>query len=344
MQNKEKVKNAGIKALAIVGLVALLIFGLWGLIRVVSLIPGIGSTLAAVGTSLSSIFVPAERLEITLPSANVKSGEPLAITWNHVGKRGTGSYTLSYECRGGFSMESITPTGTYQKAPCDTPFNYADSQTEIRVILVSTGARFLDVPITLSYTRAGEENPSATTDTAITVINEAISATPSPAPSPTPSPTPRPTPSLTPGTRTDQTYRFVGSGAISDPRGTPDLAVSITAIGTLDRSTNVFTPTATVRAGERAAVQFFVTNLGTKTAEFWNFNAALPTSPFHIFSSDSQRPLAPGDRIEYTIGFDEVDARATNGVFTVNVDPANGIRELSEVNNIAKIRFTIVVP
>lgn len=340
MQNKEKMKNTGIKALAIVGLVAILILGLWGLIRVASLVPGIGSTLAAVGASLSSIFVPAERLEITLPSANVRSGEPMAITWNHVNKRGDGSYTLSYECRGGFSMESITPIGTYQKAPCDTSFNYANSQTEIRVIPVSMQARFLDVPITLSYTRAGEENPSATTDTAITVINEAVSATPPPSPTPTP----RPAPTPLPGTRTDQTYRFVGSGAVSDPREVPDLAVSITAIGTLDRSTNVFSPSATVRAGSRAAVQFFVTNVGTKTAEFWNFNAALPTKPFRIFHSDTQRALGPGDRIEYTIGFDEVDARTSNGVFTVNVDPGNSIAELSEANNIAKVQFTVIVP
>lgn len=342
-QNSAKFKNNSMKALAIVGLLAVLVLGFWGVIRVAILVPGIGNALAAVGASISSIFVPAERLEITLPSANVPSGEPLSITWNHVGKRGEGSYTLSYACRSGFSMESITPTGVYQKAPCETPFNYTNSQTEIRVIPQSQSARFLDVPVTLSYTRSGDENPSATTDTAITVENSAVSVTPTPSGA-TPPPSPRPTPSpVTPGSRTDQTYRFVGSGTASDPSGTPDLEVSITSIGTLDRATNVFTPSATVVAGQRAAVQFSVTNRGTKTAEFWSFNAALPTTPFHIFHSDTQRSLGPGDRIEYTIGFDEIDSRTTS-TFTVNVDPTGGIRELREDNNIAKITFRVIIP
>ncbi len=346
MENKEKVKKTAIKALAIVGLVAILILGFWGVIRVASLVPGIGNALAAVGASLSSIFVPAERLEITLSSANVRSGEPFAVTWDHINKRGEGSYTLSYACRSGFSMQSINSTGTYQNAPCETPFNYTNSQTEIRVIPHSLMVRFLDVPITLSYTRSGQENPSAVTDTAITVENTSASPAPTPTPAPTPSPTPRPTPTPTPtpGPRSDQSYRFVGSGQASDPFGTPDLEVVITGIGVLDKNTNVFTPTQTVVAGQRAAVQFSVINRGTKTSDGWSFNASLPTNPFHIFHSDGQRPLGPGDRIDYTIGFDEVDSRATNGIFTVNIDPGNSVREIREDNNIAKIRFTIIIP
>jgi hypothetical protein len=88
----------------------------------------------------------------------------------------------------------------------------------------------------------------------------------------------------------------------------------------------------------RIAVRFAVENLGTRTSPQWTFNAVLPTYPGNIFSSPSQQALGPGDRIEFTLGFDSV-IDADTGVLTVNVDPAGSINESTKANNI--IHYTV---
>ncbi len=342
---ESRVRMNILKALAAIGFVIILVFGVWGVIQVARMVPSIASYLSAAAVSLTSIFTPAERLEITIPSAQVTSGDVFTLSWSHEGKRADGTYTVSFECRDGVSMEAPDQHGVYQKVFCNTPFNLTNETASMRLIPLSSTARFVDVGIKLAFTRLSDGKVTAETQTALTIVNEKAGQETVTPPAPT---TPAPgTPTVTPtkprvGTPTRSVYTVVPGGRISDPNGRVDLVVTIKEIGVINPTTNVFTPTTVVRRFERPAVRFVVENAGTKTVDNWSFNAVLPTMPMHIFHSDMQPTLGPGDQMEYTLGFDMPDQSTTAGVLTVNADPSNRIyNEISENNNIAKVVFTI---
>jgi hypothetical protein len=53
-----------------------------------------------------------------------------------------------------------------------------------------------------------------------------------------------------------------------------------------------------------------------------------------------QQELAPGDRIEFTVGFDSFDPAKPDGIFTVNIDPSGRFNERNKENNIVKYTIT----
>jgi hypothetical protein len=332
--NRDDVRAMALKALAVIGFVAILIFGVWGLIQVGRMFPSIMSAISSAAVSLSSIFVPAERLEIALPSGNIESGEPFTISWTHEGKRKDGTYTLSFDCRDGLSMEAPGANGVYQRVFCNTPFNLTNETSSMKLIAISSQSRFLDVPLKLTFTRLDTGEVSAETATAITVVNDKVSGTATTTP-----PTQGGTgggAGVRPGTPSRNTYVITQAGRASDPNGRADLSVTILDTGIVD-SNNVYVKTGTISRQQKGAVRFVIENLGSKTVESWNFSAVLPTLPMHIFSSPMQPALGPGDKIEYTLAFDQVDGAATQNTITINADPSNMIwNEATENNNIAK--------
>ena len=129
---------------------------------------------------------------------------------------------------------------------------------------------------------------------------------------------------------------------ISNQNGQVDLIVRIIDTGVIDAN-NVFTPTSSFKVTDQGAIRFSVTNIGSKTSDNWTFNAVLPTFPMHIFHSTSQNALAPGDRIDFTLGFNQLSPRLTQGVITINVDPTGSIRnEFNRDNNIVQATITII--
>jgi len=145
------------------------------------------------------------------------------------------------------------------------------------------------------------------------------------------------------GEKTEQLVQFVGGTTVTEnPNGKADLGVQILETGILDPETNVFTTIDVIKTTDRGAVKFEVTNLGTKTSEEWTFNVVLPTNPPHIFLSENQQVLAPGERIEFTLGFDAV-VHEEEGVITINIDPDNSLEEVTKDNNIVKVTIQIEI-
>lgn len=136
------------------------------------------------------------------------------------------------------------------------------------------------------------------------------------------------------GPKTENTYPINKGTQSVSTIAKPDLVSRIIEVGKIDRATNEFTATTSLRYSDRVAVRFEIKNEGGLESGYWFFSAVLPTYPNHIFNSDSQQSLKPGDKIEFTIGFDSVladqDAR-----FVVNADPSQTLSEISEENNIA---------
>lgn len=183
---------------------------------------------------------------------------------------------------------------------------------------------------------AGSENPAPAAPT--DEVSATVPAVTEPITTPTvTTPAPR-----APGPSTSTTLPITGAApVVSNPNGYVDLSVRIIEQGVVDKGSDTFTASSSPNRADqtrRVAVRFAIENLGTKTSPQFTFNAVLPTYPGNIFSSPTQQALGPGDRIEFTLGFDSI-ADTDTGVFTVNVDPAGSINEPTKANNI--IHYTV---
>lgn len=165
------------------------------------------------------------------------------------------------------------------------------------------------------YEEPAPEAPAATTTTPI----EEPSA-----------PSPRPT---TPTYVLPPVVRVVPVNTPRQLYGNPDLTVSITSVGYCT-SSNVssFRADNEVPDGERAGVKFSVFNRGTNVTGSWDFEVELPTAADYTYDSARQRSLSPGDRMDFTLCFDELDTGNDRRI-TVEVDPSDDVNESSEGNN-----------
>ncbi len=149
---------------------------------------------------------------------------------------------------------------------------------------------------------------------------------------------------ITQGAQTEITVPINPSGnqiQASNPNGKVDLSAQITEVGYIDSITKEFIATSTPKSSDKIAFKFVISNIGTKTAEGWSFSTVIPTMPLYIYQSNTQQNLAPGERIEYMMGFDKGEV-GTDKAIIVNVDPTRSIFESNEDNNITKKIINII--
>lgn len=351
-----QLENFLVKALAVVGLLALLIVGSFSTIALARFVgpvlSSVGETLSraasAAAVTLSSVFIPAgNNLTVSTEASSIKSGETFILSWNLEGAKKNGSYSLSYPCIDGFHIKATTAARGTEVVLCNTEFRFINNGNALRLTPISTESRYVDMPITLSFTENGEDEALETATVVITVTNDNPSKTPvSTAPTGNTNPSNQNT--GTSGTRqgqpTSQTITNIPIGGSTaraeNPNGKPDLKVSIITTGVVDKITGVFATTSSLYRANRIAVRFAVENIGDKTSNEWMFNAILPTYPPYTYNSDSQPKLKPGDRIEFTIGFDQ----AVEGTQPVKfeIDPRQVITESNETNNNISIDLKIL--
>lgn len=148
------------------------------------------------------------------------------------------------------------------------------------------------------------------------------------------------TPTPSQGTETVNVYPAGGTVAVT-PYGKADLMVTITEVGYLSTaSTASFVESKTVPEGKRPAIKFTVRNAGTNVTGSWEFTAKLPTRSTYTFDSPKQRSLAPGEYVDYTLGFDKADD-GTNDII-VTVDSGKDVTESSESNNVDTVEVTVL--
>ncbi len=276
MPTKHTFRENVLRVVAVVGLIAVLLLGAWGIIQLAFYIP----TLFSGGSSVSSAK---ETLSVSAPMG-VTSGATFPVSWTHKGFSGEYAYTLSYSCADGVSLKAPVPTGTYQTVPCNTPFNYLNASSSTLVAATLSGTKAMPVTITVSATKLSTGAVTASA-TANTTVNPAPKA-----------PTAIKTSALSSGT----SAKYVASGRTTQLFGYPDLAVYMTG-----------TP-GSVRAGSRISMQFVIQNVGTNVApRGWAFTATLPYNPVYTYQSAPQQALYPGDKIVYTLSYD-AQAQYTN--------------------------------
>ncbi len=360
MTIKHTFKENVLRVVAVIGLIAVLLLGAWGIIQLAFVLPGFFS-----GSNSGNTASAKETLVVSLPSA-VTSEQAFPISWNHRGQSGTYSYAISYSCTDGVSMKTLVPTGAWQTVACNTPFNYTNASTTTGLVPILTGTKNVPVTITVAATKLATGAVTAT-GSGTTMVGGAQKVTAQK--------------TVTAKTSSSST-KYVPAARTTNLYGYADLAVSV-----------VSAPSA-VPAGSRTSIQFVVQNIGTNVAPAgWTLNTTLPYTPVYTYDAGPQRALYPGDKVVYTLTFDApynynnnynpctgwsfpcTQPTPVNGgpgtcnqygpcnvpgypannyaytyptpnyggtsVITIQVDPYNALWEMSEVNNTATIPLQV---
>lgn len=345
--------SALVKLLAIVGLVALLALAAWISVQVIRYTPSVVSS--AAGINLTSLFRPGggpseQPVALTLSTTSIESNEPFTFNWsadeNENGITSPRNYTFAYSCEAGVTVE-VQGDNNPEELACETPYNFSTESNGLTIIPRSEQNRFIDVTFTLA-------DESSSDSTLLTLINPDISESPSVFPDDetetdstpdTPGETtssdsvesesePLPTTNPAPQTSTPipapepRTVFVPNTEARENPNGSPDLALSIDAIGNAVNVgvTTRFIPLNEIRQDRPGAVQFSVTNIGDKTMRSgWRFVATLPIEGDQDFTytSERQEALAPADTIEFTLSFDSV-LEDNTGVIAITLRDISG--------------------
>lgn len=326
-QGSDEKKLTAAKALAIAGFALVLVFAVWLAVQIVSLIPSAFSSLASLANSIYN-YGHDQELIVATEKSMVNSGESFVISWTKLNDEGT--YTFTYACADGVTVD-VRTNGEIDTIACDTEVALG-TETSLEVRATSQEERFVEISYTIAFTRAQEEEAQASARGAVTVVNAAIptngvasqdtedeeeeqDATEDETESEDTS-SDDTTPTYTPGTPTT-VKKLIYSMPVSDPNGDVDLTVKFLGVGEIKGKT--FVPKASIEAGDEGAIQFEIKNIGTKTADDWNYEAVLP-SGIHYESKD-QKDLKPNERAVITLGFEGIEDDGSEEVrVEVNAD------------------------
>jgi hypothetical protein len=283
-------KDWSLRAIALIGLVAILVLGAWGIIQLAFDLSGV---LDGIGGGVSSFFEgssttpptqiatstsPAETINVTNPSL-VNSGQPFTLSWTHTGGSGNYAYQISYACTTGLSLKAPLPTGGTQVVPCNTPFNYTNATGDVALTPTLTGTKQVSVAFTVAAQQLSSNTVTVSGSSMITVLPLAsVTGTYSNSGS---------------STKAPATTYVAPKKVVAALYGLPNFVATIVAA----------TPTAT-----GYSVQFLIRNAGTNTTPSgWTFAASVPSNALsgsgYNYQSQPQRALSPGASILYTMNF-----------------------------------------
>lgn len=272
---KHTFKENVLRLIAVIGLLAILLLGAWGIIQLAFFISSLFSNAGGAASTVTEQAPAHETLTISLP-ATASNGSPITVSWGHQGGSGNYAYAVSYSCADGLTMKVPVPTGATQSVPCNTPFNYTQATSNLALTPTYTGETDAKVTITVTATKLDTGAVTATANGSLTVLaaKKAVA-----------------TPAKTSSTNSSPKTSYYSSGRTTGLYGYPDLAVRILS--------------ASSQSGN-ATVQFEISNVGTNiTPTNWSFSALLPINGSYTYPSGPQRALYPGDRIVYTLNFSD---------------------------------------
>lgn len=343
---KKNVTENTLKLFAGLGVVAVVALAAWAGVQTVSFLAS--GSLANVFSGASGLFKE-EEITLEVDPSVVVTGDTVVLLWTHEGKDADGSYAFSYTCADDYYFTAPASLNEGGVVFCDTPFQFASEDNTLSITPISRASHTVTIPISIGFTPHGDERPSIVGNATISVaasvedleeIAGAGTTTPTTTTSSDGTPTP---PTLTPGRPVTDAVIISGGGArASDPNGNIDLSISLIAVGELDDDD--FTEKSPVDPDERVGIRFAVANAGTKESGTWEFEAKLPTEPSFTYNSPRQQSLFPGERIEFTLGFDRVEDDEESDTARIEIDPDGDLDdEVTRNNNTltVTIRFDV---
>lgn len=357
MEENQSNRSLAARGLAIVGVVAVLLIGAWLAVAATRFAPEVASSLGSAFVSLSSVFSGAEQLTLETSSETIISSVPFTLSWTHTKKEAEGSYTFSYYCTKGVYFTSPEAQGSETIIYCNTPFRFIHDDNTLVLVPHLSDPEPTQAIVAMQFTENGKTSPSLTAEKSISIqpsestsmhseqipdsstipVTSEVSSTPE-VPTSTIAPN---TSSVAPGQTETNTFTYGTTTSTVSTTGSVDLRAYSIAIGYVDPITGEFTATSTVTTSHRAAIKFAVENIGTRTSGAWDFIAVLPTRPFRTFTSPQQVPLNPGDKIEFTLGFDQIEGQR-HVTATITVDPTYQTFDADRSNNVLRQELEVV--
>ncbi len=362
MENKEKTeKRAKIALITSVVVIAFFAIGFWGII-LTKTSPTLASIAERSIALITNLFSGNEEsITINVNPSLLETGGSSTISVVHNNPSSDdGVYAIAFGCVTDVTYR-IDPTAifspTEEQVRCGSYYRIKDISMPIQVTLSSPAIQNAEVSVFVSYFDGATIVVRGTNT--ITVTNESLPATTNSGTSTSSDSNSLNTDSLF-STSTDATEEVIAlpvsqstqsptqpleqtpvetviripvpnTTPTAVPGGKPELEPKLLDTGTLDRLTNEYTATTSFSRVDRVAIRFEVTNTGTARANNWYFSAQLPTYPAYMYTSDTQQSLNPGERIEFTIAFDQVTAGEK--AVTINVDPGKQVSGDNPDNN-----------
>lgn len=289
-EKKTPVKDLFLRTIAVLGLIAILLLGAWGIIQLAFAIPSVFGDL---GASISSLFTnttttttaPASNESVTVTTpANLSSGQTLEVSWMHsnADQSAQYSYAISYACESGLSVKAPLPTGSFQTVPCNTLFNYVNASEHMNLVPTVTGSASVPLTVTVVATKLSTGDVTASGNSTTTLAPQSGAAQTTTA-----------APATSSYTSTTPSTTYIPAARPAALYGYGDLSVHFTSVA----------PSATL-----TVVKFVIENDGTNVVPAgWTFNATLPINGTYTFGSQPQQALYPGDKIAYTLSFAGMD-------------------------------------
>lgn len=320
-------KDIIMKILFVLGVIAIVIMIVFGILRVV---PKIVSSLASAGSAIGNNTFNRETINVLTNTDELVSGDTFTLSFEHVNPSDTaGLYAITYSCIDSVGFKIIGQNDAQQTLLCDTPFTLSDKPIQIDLIPVLTERNTLrDATLAINFIPNGERAPTVIGEKIITIQNTGANAEGNLATSVTITTDYQslndrePQDSTTDSNQNPTPNPSTGSGN-NTPRPTTPVYVAPATPADLAISN--------IRAtGTR--VQFTVSNIGGRATGLWSFNYTLPTSPITVQNSGTQISLNPGDSLGFTLDIN--DTRGfTSRLVSIFVNPLGQAAESTLANN-----------
>lgn len=306
-ERKERV----IKSLALLGLFGLIICIAWLSVQIITLLPSAVSSLASIADSVYNYDPRAARsIKLTESPENFTTGVPSTVRWDK--PLATGTYSFSYRCGKDIFIEIKSAEAEFAGLECNKNYNLGNVDS-VSVVIHKDKTAAVNLEYTISHFKTNSTEASVTRTASAGIIQgEDVAIGPSTSVEVTVNDkpvTPKPNTSNQTNTSKPNTaanpvtiYSYTYSLPVSDPKGKTDLSVGYLGIGQV--VSGKFTATGIVKEDQKGALQFTVTNIGTKTSSDWTYEALLPGGVTH--SSAKQAPLKPNEIATITIIFPAV--------------------------------------
>lgn len=353
-------KQPFMKSLAVAGLLGIIAFIAWAAIQIVQIFPTAITSLASLADSVYNYNPNITReLEFSNSETMVNANESIDLSWKNLNLPGT--YTFTYECVDGLTLNLSTGEKAYSELTCDKSYELGNVESA-KVTVYSNQNRFADLKYKVDFFRTNSTTPAASKSGSFTIINETMDlagetvelpavelppvvpetvATTSEEIVPEPvTPTPpvvveevvKPvvattTPAKPKPVVVTPTYTY--AIPVSKPDGTTDLVASYLGIGQL-YTNGMFNNEGVVRLNQPGTVQFAVHNIGSKTSASWTFEVALPGNI--NYTSAKQEPLKPNERAVLNLSF---PAQSSSDIQNLNVTVVTN-SDTNYANNVIK--------
>lgn len=300
-ENPSLARNLLGKLLFVVGVLILLAFLAWAILKIV---PKVVSSVAGLGGSVSGLFASSEVTASVSPQT-VDSGEGATLKWSYRGSQ-DGKFSVSYACQDGLTV-TIQNGGSAKTLVCGTGYALGSKGGDALVTakLAKTGD-LADVDFTVAYeSKSGE---TLAEDSALLTVTSGGGNGYGGAD--------RGDEAATEGTVDSGSSKSAGGSATTyahSSGGASDLVVLDPAMGSNGR------------------LEFTVANFGGSATGVWYFTYTTPTDRVDTFVSPAMMSLAPGESLRVGVRFGEIDS-GTHRVVIV-ADPYGRIAEASEANN-----------